>query len=143
MDTAYRIPNNPGAEESPQHLAGETVPITRMSVHSIFVKPAPGERLRVGQRYTLEGVANDGGSGIRKVEVSMDSGNTWSDASLGNDLGKFSWRRWHALWTPPATGSYRLLVRATSNDGLQQAASQWNRSGYQRDTIEHVDVTVA
>ena len=143
MDTAYRIPNNPGADESPQDLAKDTVPITRMSVHSIFVKPTPSEKPRVGQTYDLEGVANDGGSGIRKVEISADDGKTWSDASLGPDLGKYSWRRWHAPWTPPATGSYRLLVRATSNDGQQQAASQWNRSGYQRDTIEHVDVTVA
>jgi DMSO/TMAO reductase YedYZ molybdopterin-dependent catalytic subunit len=41
MDTAYRIPDNPGAEETPQELAKVTVPITRMSVHSIFVKPSP------------------------------------------------------------------------------------------------------
>ncbi|MFZ1134431.1 MAG: molybdopterin-dependent oxidoreductase [Candidatus Korobacteraceae bacterium] len=143
MDTAYRIPNNPGAEESPQHLAAETVPISRMSVHSIFVKPAPNEQLRVAQSYTLEGVANDGGSGIRKVEISVDDGKTWSDATLGDDLGPYSWRRWRAPWTPPTAGSYRILVRATANNGQQQAASQWNRSGYQRDTIEHVGVTAA
>jgi sulfite dehydrogenase (cytochrome) subunit A len=143
MDTAYRIPDNPDAEESPQHLAAVTVPITRMSVHSIFVKPTQNEHLRAGQSYSLEGVANDGGSGIRRVEVSTDDGKTWSDANLGDDLGNYSWRRWRAQWTPPAKGSYRLQVRATSNDGQRQATSQWNRSGYQRDVIEHVDVVVA
>lgn len=143
MDTAYRIPNNPGADESPQNLAGDTVPITRMSVHSVFVKPAPGEQLRVGQNYKLEGVANDGGSGIRRVETSTDEGKTWSETSLGPDLGNYSWRRWYIQWKPPEAGNYRLLVRATSNDGQRQATSQWNRSGYQRDMIEHTDVTVA
>lgn len=143
MDTAYRIPDNSGAEETPQHLAGATVPITRMSVHSIFVKPAPSEQLRVGQSYSLEGVANDGGSGIRKVEVSMDEGRTWGDATLGDDLGRYSWRRWRAHWTPPAKGSYHLLSRAVSNDGQQQVPSQWNRSGYQRNVIEYIDVVVA
>ena len=143
MDTAYRIPDNPRAAETSQELAKVTVPITRMSVHSIFVKPSPNEQLVVGKSYTLQGVASDGGSGIRKVEVSTDDGKTWSDATLGTDLGKYSWRLWRIEWRPPAQGSYRLQVRATTEDGQQQVKSQWNRSGYQRDVIEHVDVVVA
>ena len=143
MDTAYRIPDNPGAEETPQQLAKVTVPITRMSVHSIFVKPSPNERLVAGKSYALRGVANDGGSGIRRVEVSTDDGRTWSDATLGTDLGKYSWRLWRMQWTPSTKGNYRLQVRATAEDGQQQVTSQWNRSGYQRDVIEHVDVVVA
>jgi len=143
MDTAYRIPNNAGAEETPQQLSKVTVPITRMSVRSIFVKPTLGEHLSVGRAYTIKGVANDGGSGIRKVEVSTDEGKTWSDAKLGTDLGKYSWRQWSAPWKPTDKGTYRLQVRAISNDGRQQVTSQWNRSGYQRDVIEHVEVVVA
>jgi DMSO/TMAO reductase YedYZ molybdopterin-dependent catalytic subunit len=143
MDTAYRIPDNAGAEETPQQLAKVTVPITRMSVHSIFVKPTAGEQLSLGHAYTLKGVANDGGSGIRTVEVSTDDGKTWSEATLGGDLGKYSWRQWSARWTPPVKGSYRLQVCAINNDGQQQVTSQWNRSGYQRDVIEHVEVVVA
>lgn len=142
MDKAYRIPDNSQANEEPQHLSAMTVPINVMSVHSIFVSPASGEQLRVGQSCKLEGVATDGGSGIRRVEVSQDGGKTWSDATLGNDLGKYSWRRWTAEWKPQAKGNYRLMVRATNNSGESQVVSQWNRSGYQRDVIEHVDVVV-
>jgi DMSO/TMAO reductase YedYZ molybdopterin-dependent catalytic subunit len=142
MDKAYRIPDNPEANEEPQHLSAVTVPINVMSVHSIFVRPAPQEQLRAGQSYQLEGVATDGGSGIRRVEVSQDGGKSWSDATLGNDLGKYSWRRWTAEWKPPAKGTYRLMVRATTNSGETQGVSQWNRSGYQRDVIEHLDVVV-
>lgn len=142
MDKAYRIPDNPQANESPQNLAEVTVPISVMSVHSIFVKPEPGEQLRAGQRCDLAGVATDGTSGIRQVEVSTDGGKAWSAATLGADLGKYSWRRWRADWTPGTKGSYRLMVRATSNNGETQVSEQWNRSGYQRDVIEHLDVKV-
>src|SRR5271169_4676568 len=130
MDKAYRIPNNANANEDSQSLSPVTVPINRMAVHSIFVWPEPDELLHVGQHYVLAGVANDGSSGIRRVEVSKDGGQTWSDATLGTDLGKYSWRRWQAEWTPLAKGPHRLMVRATSTAGETQRTTQWNRSGY-------------
>lgn len=142
MDTAYRIPDNPRAEEDPQHQAATTVPINRMPVHSIFVRPGTEEKLHAKREYTLEGIAHDGGSGIQKVEVSTDQGKTWGDAVLGNDLGKYSWRRWRMKWKPPARGNYQLRVRAVANDGQQQVLSQWNRSGYQRDVVEQTEVVV-
>ncbi len=98
--------------------------------------------MRAGQSCRLSGVANDGGTGIKRVEVSKDGGQTWSDATLGPDLGKYSWRRWQADWTPTAKGPCRLMVRATNQAGETQRTSQWNRSGYQRDVIEQLDVVV-
>jgi hypothetical protein len=44
---------------------------------------------------------------------------------------------------PSAKGTYRLMVRATSGAGETEPMAQWNRSGYQRDVIEHQDVIVA
>ncbi len=143
MDKAYRIADNSNANEDPDHLAAVTVPVSTMPIHSIFVRPEASEKLRAGTSYTVQGVANDGGSGVRRVEVSTDGGQTWNDATLGSDLGKYSWRRWHAQWTPSARGTVRLMVRATAGDGQTQRTSQWNRSGYQRDVIEHMDVVVS
>lgn len=142
MDKAYRIPDNPQANESPDKLSETTVPINVMPPHAVFVTPDAGEQVPRGQRVEFSGVASDGGSGIRKVEMSNDGGNVWSDTELGPDLGKYSWRRWHTTWTPAAKGSYRLLARATTIDGQTQVTEQWNRGGYQRDVIEHVEVTV-
>jgi hypothetical protein len=51
-------------------------------------------------------VAFDGGDGISKVELSLDSGKTWMPAKLDTDLGKYSWRRWHYQFTPPVKGLY-------------------------------------
>jgi DMSO/TMAO reductase YedYZ molybdopterin-dependent catalytic subunit len=48
MAKAYRIPNNSGGAETPEHLAAETVPINRFTVRSLFVRPEPGERIAMG-----------------------------------------------------------------------------------------------
>jgi hypothetical protein len=142
MDKAYRVPDNAEANEEPQHLSPVTVPIKQMSVHSIFVSPEPGDQLHAGQQYQVAGVASDGASGIRQVEVSKDGGRAWGNAKLGPDLGKYSWRLWQVEWTPPSRGTYHLMVRATNNAGETQRTAQWNRSGYQRDVIEKLDVAV-
>jgi hypothetical protein len=141
MAPAYRIPATPGANESPQALAAQTVPINRMNVRSFIVEPEAGERLPAGRPYAVEGIAFDGGSGIRRVEFSADGGASWSATRLGEDLGGFSFRRWRTDWTP-AAGTYRLKVRAVSNSGeTQPATAGWNRSGYMRNVIEEISVT--
>ena len=142
MDKAYRIPKSPGAQETPEKLATETVPINRMSVRSLFVRPEPGEQVTRGHDYHVEGLAMDGGDGIRMVEVSLDGGATWKEAALDPLIGAYSWRRWRFRWHPEASGPYRLMARATNGAGESQVASQWNRSGYARNVIEQLDVTV-
>jgi DMSO/TMAO reductase YedYZ molybdopterin-dependent catalytic subunit len=142
MASAYHIPATPGANESPQALATETVPISRMNVRSFFVRPDAGARVPAGQACELEGIAFDGGTGVRQVEVSADGGGSWSPTRLGEDLGKFSFRRWHSQWTPPARGEHRLQVRAVTNAGEgQPAQANWNRGGYMRNVIEEIRVT--
>jgi DMSO/TMAO reductase YedYZ molybdopterin-dependent catalytic subunit len=142
MDKAYRIPNNKAAAESPTQQVADTVPINRMAVHSIFVSPEPGETLKAEHAIEVQGVATDSGQGIRVVEISTDNGANWTQAKLDPELGRYSWRRWRFSWTPPKKGTHRLLVRATNNAGEGQLQQQWNHSGYQRATVEHVDVRV-
>ncbi len=140
MDKAYRIPNNATASEAPGKLDTNTIPINKLAVHSIFVTPSPGDTVTPGKEIQVEGLAMDSGHGIQKVEMSSDGGTKWSEAQLGNNLGNYSWRRWHVKWTPQEKSKYRLMVRATNKAGDTQPAEQWNRSGYQRNVIEHMDV---
>lgn len=147
MDKAYRVAKNPEMEESPKDLAKETEPITGMLVRSLLVNPEPGAKIRwFGTEDAppeIEGIAFDGGSGIRKVEVSVDGGATWADARLGEDLGKYSFRRWRFSWRTIRRGQHTLKVRATNNAGRTQREEQnWNRSGYARNMIETSQVTV-
>jgi sulfite dehydrogenase (cytochrome) subunit A len=142
MDKAYRIPTAPGGKELPDHLATETTPVHRMSLRSLFVRPEPGETLTSQTPYEIQGVAFDGGSGLERVEVSTDGGQTWQGAPLDRDLGRYSWRRWRLRWTPPTPGKHQLQVRALSRAGEQQSTSLWNRSGYMRNVIEQAEVEV-
>jgi sulfite dehydrogenase (cytochrome) subunit A len=142
MDKAYRIPTTPGANEAPEHLATELVPINRMNLRSLFVRPEPGEQLSRQTPFELQGLAFDSGSGIQRVEVSTDDGATWQIAQLDPELGKYSWRRWRFLWRPRASGQYRLRVRAFNRAAQQQTTSLWNRSGYMRNVIEQTEVEV-
>lgn len=142
MDKAYRMPTTPDAQETPDKLAAETVPIAGMSVRSIFVTPSQGEQVSAGKATEVEGVAFDGGKGIAKVEISSDAGQNWAGTRLDADLGKYSFRRWHYSWTPAAAGTAKLMVRATNAAGETQTESQWNRSGYRRNVMESVEVKV-
>lgn len=142
MEKAYRIPTNPNGNEAPDHLATDTVPINRMSLRSLFVQPEPGEQLRAKTPFEIQGLAFDSGRGIQKAEVSTDDGGTWRAAQLDPDLGSYSWRRWRQVWTPPASGKYRLRVRAFNRAGEQQPTSLWNHSGYMRNVVEQMEVEV-
>jgi len=141
-DNAYRIPSGPNGTESPKDLAKDTVPINRFNVRSIFVRPDPDETLHPGMPNEIEGIAFDSGHGIKRVEVSTDGGGTWTDARLDSEIGKYSWRRWRASWTPRNRGQYRLMARATNSVGDTQSKEQWNRSGFMWNVIQQVDVKV-
>ena len=143
MAKAYRVPPTHNYQELPKELAKETVPITALTVRSLFVRPAPGERVAAGQPCEVQGIALDGGRGIRRVEVSVDEGKAWRDARLDADLGRYSWRRWRFDFSPQR-GRHRLMVRATNADGdTQTTAPQWNRSGYGRNVIESLEIEAA
>jgi DMSO/TMAO reductase YedYZ molybdopterin-dependent catalytic subunit len=140
MEKAYRIPNNPDVTESPNHPDEDTVPINKFAVHSIFVSPEPGETVLAGRPREVQGLAMDYGAGIKRVEFSSDGGRSWTETTLDPDLGRYSWRRWRVRWQPAKPGVYRCMIRATNNAGVGQLHYMWNRGGYHRSVIEHMDV---
>lgn len=143
MAKAYRIPTTANAVEEPKQLATKTVPIHRMNVRSFFTTPSTDARIPRNQEIVLDGIAFDGGSGIRQVDLSFDDGKSWQKTDLGNDHGKYSFRRWTMPWKPTEAGVHRLLVRATSQSGeTQPLQAGWNRSGYMRNVVESLDVVV-
>lgn len=142
MATAYRIPDNDCNCVTPGIAPAKTKPIGRYKVRSFITSVDAGASLKPGP-MTLSGIAFDGGAGIKSVEVSADGGKAWQPATLGADLGKYSFRGWSAPITL-ATGDHALQVRATSNAGETQPGEQpWNPSGYLRNLIETTKVTVA
>lgn len=142
MATAYRIPDNDCNCIIPGAAPPKTKPIGAFKVRSFITSILPGASIKPGPQ-TLAGLAFDAGSGIKTVEISTNNGATWTAATLGQDLGKYSFRGWTAPITL-APGEHALKVRATSNAGETQPVDQpWNPAGYLRNLIETTTVRAA
>ncbi|MDR3468915.1 MAG: molybdopterin-dependent oxidoreductase [Xanthobacteraceae bacterium] len=143
MKSAYRIPDTDCACVEPGAVPKATVPINRFDVRSFITNLADGAKVAAHAPLVVRGIAFDGGSGIRNVDLSVDGGTTWQDATLGEDLGRYSFRPWQATLTLPP-GAHAIKVRATTTAGeTQPAAARWNPAGYMRNVIETVSVTAA
>ncbi len=143
MKTAYRIPDTPCACVPPGTKPKKTVPITRMNTRSLIVEPVSGAKLPFGREVELFGIAFSGGYGIREVTVSLDGGQSWQRASLGKDLGKYSWIQWKYAWQPARAGKYTIMARAVNTIGESQPFEPlWNPAGYMWNKVETIDVTV-
>lgn len=138
VKTAYRIPDNDCACVTPGGKPDKTKPIARFNVRSFVTSHADGDKVRAGSAVELRGIAFDGGSGIANVALSTDDGQSWQEARLGEDLGRYSFREWRAAVTLPK-GESRVKVRAISQAGETQPSDpRWQPSGYMRNVIETV-----
>jgi sulfite dehydrogenase len=143
MTSAYRIPDNDCNCTEPGTPPKSTIPIGRLTVRSFITSLLDGSTVKAGQQITLRGIAFDGGTGIKSVAVSTDDGKSWTDAKLGQDLGKYSFREW-TLPVTLAAGPHVLMARATSNGGKTQPMQPlWNPAGYLRNVVEKTRVTAA
>jgi len=78
------------------------------------------------------------------VEVSIDHGNSWKQTTLGADAGVYSFRQWSTQLTGPRPGTLTLQVRCTNTKGeVQPSEPNWNGSGFMRNVIEQVELSVA
>jgi DMSO/TMAO reductase YedYZ molybdopterin-dependent catalytic subunit len=144
MKSAYLIPDNAGACVAPGTTPSRTRPIGRYNVRSFITSLADGDRVEAGQRFTVRGIAFDGGYGISSVRFSVDGGQTWREATLGRDLGKYAFREWTIPFSAARAGSYELKVCAVNGIGQSQPTEAlWNPPGYMRNVIETVRVTAA
>jgi DMSO/TMAO reductase YedYZ molybdopterin-dependent catalytic subunit len=140
MSTAYRIPDNACHCVAAGTAAAKTVPIGRYDVRSFITNLADGAKISALRPLQLRGIAFDGGSGIARVEVSLDGGAAWTGTTLGPDLGRYSFRPWSTR-VRLAPGHHELMVRAVSRSGESQpAAPRWNPAGYMRNVVESLAV---
>jgi DMSO/TMAO reductase YedYZ molybdopterin-dependent catalytic subunit len=144
MAKAYQIPATPDAGIVPGTADFPKAPITTMPPRSFFTNLADGVRLAAGMRFVARGIAMGGDAGVARVDLSIDGGRHWHPAALGEDHGKYSFRRWQQTIVPPPRGHYRLAVRCTNTHGeTQRVVPIWNPGGYRRNPIETIAVEVA
>jgi DMSO/TMAO reductase YedYZ molybdopterin-dependent catalytic subunit len=145
MKTAYRVPTGafPGVRFTSQETA-ETTPVTELMVNSLITSPVSGARLRRNAHAELAGKAWDAGAGIDGVEVSVDGGRSWRDATLQRDLGRFAWRDFRFVLDTSSAGRLDVAVRARSRNGAKQPDKLTpNPSGYHDNIVQTVSLEVA
>ena len=143
MKTAYRIPADPCGCQKPGETV-RTVPINRLTVRSFITSVADGARVQAGKPLSVKGIAFDSGFGIDRVLFSSDGGQHWSQAALGKDYGRYSFRPWEARFTPQ-TGSYTLASLAMNTIGEAQRLDNpvWNPGGYLRNVVETIRISAS
>jgi len=142
MSTGYRIPDNACACVEPGTTPKKTVPIQRLNVRSFITSLNDGAQIKSGVSTLVRGIAFDGGSGIGQVLFSEDGGRQWTEATLGQDNGRYSFREWTLPLTPKQPGAFALKVKATNRIGQSQPMEPlWNPPGYMRNVVEMVRVT--
>ena len=108
-----------------------------------------------GDTLALAGYAYSGaGRAVYRVDVSIDGGSTWQQATLarasaaqGVRSGKaWAWVQWrHAVAVPAGTRRLRVVCKAVDDQYNQQphaVAPIWNVRGILNTSWGHVDVQV-
>jgi DMSO/TMAO reductase YedYZ molybdopterin-dependent catalytic subunit len=144
MKSAYRVPTGkfPLVARFISQETEANTPITEMVVNSLLTSHQDGAAVKVG-KVTISGIAWDAGYGIRTVEISIDGGNVWSSAKLGEDLGRFAFRPWSYEFSAKR-GKNTVTLRAINAIGQTQTANLiLNPAGYHHNVMQTVTLNAA
>jgi len=81
--------------------------------------PHDGDLLVADRPTYIAGVAYSGAEGIGRVDVSVDGGQSWTQANLRRPLGALTWTLWEHAWRPER-GKHIIVVRAIDLAGRVQ-----------------------
>jgi sulfite oxidase len=111
---------------------GKGMPLGLVALNSDVLAPVNGAEVPAGE-VEVRGYAFAGGDRhVARVDVSTDNGHSWSEAALGDDLGRWAWRHW-TIMLNLAPGEHEILVRAWDSSAATQPedeAALWNPKGY-------------
>lgn len=92
-----------------------------MHLKSEIARPRVYETLARNRIYTVCGAAWAGDTDVTEIAVSMDGGQTWTEAEFLDPVRRHAWRRWKFDWlTPKQAGPYTLFARAKDAKGVSQ-----------------------
>jgi DMSO/TMAO reductase YedYZ molybdopterin-dependent catalytic subunit len=139
--TAYTIPDTPNANIKPGETDVKMVPINKMIPRSFVTNFSSGYKATSGTPTPARGIAFGGDSAVARVEFSIDRGQSWHQAELGTDEGKYGFRQWQTQITLPSPGKYTFMLRCTNSNGMAQPETpNWNPAGFMRNVVESVDL---
>lgn len=98
-------------------------PIANVKLATVIGTPSPDEEIIAGSILTVSGAAFDAGhhGGIKKVEVSVDYGETWNESEIWAKDTPLAWVLWKWKWKVPNNkGPVEIYARATTYTGVTQ-----------------------
>ncbi len=119
---------------APEQTAGSGVgmPLGLVALNSDVLVPRNGAEVPSGE-VEVRGYAFAGGDRhVARVDVSVDRGQSWREAELLDDLGRWAWRHWR-ITMDLAPGEHEIVVRAWDSSAATQPddeAGLWNPKGY-------------
>jgi sulfite oxidase len=115
-----------------------------LPLNAVICHPQEGETLAAGP-IRIEGYAIAGAGGhIERVELSVDEGATWTEATFVEQPFPWTWRFWEATLNLPP-GTYQITVRAWDSAVHTQpkdARQIWNCKGYLNNAWHHVKISI-
>lgn len=143
MNPSYRIPKGtyPLIDRFFTQENALSIPVTELVVNSLITNIENNQKFKINENIVIKGIAWDGGYGINSVEVSIDNGQTWTNAKLGKDLGNFSWRHWTYELQGLKKGKYQIMAKATNKVGATQTFELlFNQSGYHNNVVQKIQI---
>jgi DMSO/TMAO reductase YedYZ molybdopterin-dependent catalytic subunit len=140
---SYRVPCNPVAPGS--KVADEDMCIIEdMPVKSLLTFPKTGATILDGQQLPIRGYAWTAAQEIKKVEYSIDFGQSWMIADLSSQSNRYAWQKFSAHIKFPKKGYYEIWAKATDSDGISQPMllPGWNPRGYLNNACHRIAIKV-
>ncbi len=112
-----------------------------LNVNSAICSPQNGDTFPTGS-IRVSGYALSGGRGVARVDVSVDGGSTWRDATLLGADTSYGWRIWEIDLDLPS-GEHEIIARAWDKAANTQPEHIiWNFKGYMNNACPRVRVRV-
>jgi sulfite oxidase len=128
--TAYRVLP---AEADPSTAGpGDGISLGPIALNCDLVSPADGSRVPAGPTAVTGYALAGDDRAVARVDVSLDGGDSWTQAELDEPAGPWTWQHWRTRLDLPA-GDVEITARAWDSTGAAQpesAARLWNPKGY-------------
>lgn len=118
--------------------------LEHLNLNSVICTPSQDEQLAAGDVLISGYALSCGENSINRVEVSVDNGETWTEAHINPSGEPWAWRFWETT-VNLAPGIYTLVVRASDSNGSTQPDtidSIWNFRGYMNNAWHRINITV-
>jgi len=143
LGQSYRVPCRrvaPGTQVPDEQMCI----IGSMPVKSLITFPRSGIQHAIGDSLEVRGHAWAGDLTVRRLDYSIDFGQTWQRARLSAAVNRLAWQRWSARIRFPERGYYEIWARATDDTGRAQpmVLPGWNPRGYLNNAAHRVAVEI-